>query len=107
MTSLAEQIAREASQSGEPVRRYYVNNMVKGFAFVSVMVFLSGIGIWIASIIEHNGMVGVAAIEWCNDPETVRRISHPGACKTFDCLSKLTEDNGKYVRICHPEALRS
>jgi hypothetical protein len=80
------------------------------YAMLALLVFigLSAIGaIWLVREIDHRGAVALAAYDWCSDPETLKDISHPSACASFSCLAELNEKNGKWVRICRPEALRS
>ena len=53
---------------------------------------------------QKFGVVALAANEWCAEP---RPLSHVMACEDFKCLASINKDNARYVRICHPEALRS
>lgn len=73
-------------------------------AFVFIIGMLSICGIWMAREAEHKGAVALAAYDWCSNP---RPLSHVSACKDFACLAKINDENARYVRICHPEALRS
>ena len=73
-------------------------------AFVVVMAVLGAGGVWLAREVSHKGAVALAAYDYCANPPP---ISHPAACKTFSCLASVNDENGRYVRICHPEALRS
>ena len=77
------------------------------FYRVTSLMFVIGMlsigGIWIAQEAEHRGAVALAAYDWCAQP---RPISHVMACQDFACLASVNEDNARYVRICHPEALR-
>jgi len=92
--------------------------ILKGETFLSqfyrcliLVVFLgfSGIGgVWLAREAEHRGEVALAAYDFCSDP---RPVSHASACSGerdgFGCLAKINDRNRTFVRICHPEALRS
>lgn len=73
-------------------------------AFVVIMGLLSAAGVWLAREAEYRGQVALAAYQWCAEP---RPLSHMMACDDFNCLAKVNEDNARFVRICHPEALRS
>ena len=72
-------------------------------AFVIVMSLCTMAGVWLAREANHRGSVALAAYDWCAEPKP---LSHVSACKDFACLAKINEDNARYVRICHPEALR-
>jgi len=74
-----------------------------------VFIGFSGIGgVWLAREAEHRGEVALAAYDFCSDP---RPVSHISACSGerdgFGCLAKINDRNRTFVRICHPEALRS
>lgn len=78
--------------------------------FYRVLAFLFIVGLLGIAAVEAErratkfGAVALAANEWCAKP---RPLSHVSACKDFACLASINEDNARYVRICHPEALRS
>jgi hypothetical protein len=71
-------------------------------ALLFVIGMLSIAGVWMANEAEHKGAVALAAYDWCSQP---RPLSHVSACEDFKCLASINEDNARYVRICHPEAL--
>ena len=78
------------------------------FYRVTALLFVIGMlsigGIWLALEAEHRGAVALAAYDWCAEPKP---LSHVSACTSFACLAKINDENARYVRICHPEALRS
>ena len=77
--------------------------------FYRVLAFLFIVGLLGIAAVEAErratkfGVVALAANEWCAQP---RPLSHVSACQDFACLAGINEDNARYVRICHPEALR-
>lgn len=72
-------------------------------ALAVIMCAFTYVGVWMAREAEHKGAVALAAWTECDNP---RPLSHVSACKDFACLAKINDENARYVRICHPEALR-
>tara|TARA_R110002111_G_scaffold170741_4_gene236445 strand:- start:2571 stop:2864 length:294 start_codon:yes stop_codon:yes gene_type:complete len=88
-----------AINTGSPLQQYY--------AMLALLMFIglsSILAVWMVREAEHKGMIALAAYDWCAEP---RPLSHVSACTSFACLAKINDDNARYVRICHPEALRS
>ena len=71
-------------------------------ALVFVLGLLSIAGVRIAQETKYQAGLLVAVNKECSQP---RPLSHVSACKDFTCLASINEDNARYVRICHPEAL--
>jgi hypothetical protein len=71
-------------------------------ALVFVLGLLSIAGVRMAQETKYQAGLLVAVNKECAQP---RPLSHVSACKDFSCLASINEDNARYVRICHPEAL--
>jgi hypothetical protein len=73
-------------------------------AFIIVMCGMTYAGIQMANETRHQAGLLLAVNRECAEP---RPLSHVMACEDFACLASVNKDNGRFVRLCHPEALRS